>query len=100
MTTSERDLIREQGICIKELTDTVRGMQGMLVAQAEGQKQLVEGQKQHGEDMKLHNQKHEADMEAIRPIMEGILGIKTVGTFFKWVGGLALMYFAIKAYLT
>jgi len=86
MTTHERDLIREQGESIREMTDTIKGLQGLMVAQAES--------------MKIHNEKHEADMAELRPIMEGILGIKALGTFFKWVGGLVLLYFAVKAYLT
>lgn len=43
-----------------------------------------------------HNTKHEADMEEMKPFMQGAAGIQVLWKLFVGVGSLAVAYLAIK----
>ena len=48
--------------------------------------------------IEIHNEKHEGDMSAIRPIIEGIAGTKIVGRVFLWMAAIAVAWSAIKGF--
>lgn len=57
--------------------------------------------------MEDHNVKHEVDMAEVRehivrvtPILEGLQGAKILGTGLKWLAGVGVAWFALRAIFT
>ena len=51
------------------------------------------------EEVRVHAEKHEANMEAIRPIIEAYNGTKVVGEMMKWVSSVGIGAFGLWAIL-
>lgn len=80
MTEADRDIMKEEiKLAIKE---TVNGKIDAL-------KLLVE----------THNTKHEADMQEIKPFLQGAAGLGLLWKLFISVAGLIVAYTTIKGFL-